>query len=110
LQKILIYIVLQEKTMTDGRNDYIETVEKKLEQVDVKIARLHAIADQKTGDANREIRAKLGTIRDARQRTNRQLEELRLASNPAWDDARLGVEHAWKSLSDSVNRTSERYL
>jgi hypothetical protein len=70
---------------------------------------LDAKAQKKSGDARRELKARLSGIKETRDQAARRLEDLRLASDPAWEDVKQGVEQAWTSLSDAVENASKRF-
>ena len=95
--------------MTDTQNEYIVKTKKNLDLLDAKIVELEAKANEKTGDVRREFKAKISGIRQSKDQAERRLEELRLASKPAWEDVKQGVEQAWSSLSKSIERASERF-
>lgn len=95
--------------MSDTRSEYIDKAKEELDLINARIVKLEATVNEKTGEARREMKTMLGGIRESRERAERRLEELRLASKPAWENVKYGVEHAWKSLSDSVDRASERF-
>ena len=95
--------------MTDKRSEYIAKAKEELDLINARIVKLEATVNEKTGEARREMKAKLGGIREAKEQAERRLEDLRLASKPAWEDVKQGVEHAWTSLSDSVDQASERF-
>jgi hypothetical protein len=98
-----------ESRMTDARSEYISRAKEKLDIIDAKLVELEAKANEKSGDARRELKDKLGGIRESKEKAERRLEELRRASKPAWEDVKLGVEQAWDSLSNAVERASERF-
>jgi hypothetical protein len=95
--------------MTDTRSEYIAKAKENLELINAKLLELEAKAEKKSGDARREFKANLSGIRESRDQAVRRLEELRLASKPAWEDVKLGVEQAWSSLSNAVDNASERF-
>lgn len=95
--------------MTDTRSEYISKAKENLDLLNARIVELEAKADRKTGEARRELKAKLSGLRESKDRADRRLDELRRASKPAWEDVKQGVEQAWHSLSDAVDRASERF-
>ena len=95
--------------MRDTRSEYILRAKEKLDLLNAKIIELEAKEKKKTGEVRRELKAKLSELRDAKDQVERRLEELRLASKPAWEDVKLGVEQAWHSLSDAVDHATERF-
>ena len=95
--------------MTDERSEYIAQAKEKLDLLNARIVELEAKANEKKGDLRREFKAKLAGIRESRDQAERRLEELRLASKPAWADVKHGVEQAWKSVASAVERANERF-
>lgn len=94
--------------MTDLRKEYISKAKKDLELINARISAFEAKASEKTGEVRQELKSELNGIRESRARAKRRLAELRLASKPAWDDAKKGVEQAWHSLSDAIDSATKR--
>lgn len=94
--------------MTDARNEYISKAKENLDLLNARIVELEAKANEKTGEVRRELKAKLSGLRESKDQAERRLDELRLASKPAWEDVKQGVEKAWHSLSDAIDRATER--
>lgn len=95
--------------MTETKHEYIETIKGKLDELDEKIDALEARAGEKKGEVGRDLQSALNSVRDSREKTRHRLEELRAAGEPAWNDVKVGVEQAWKSLSRAVSQASERF-
>jgi hypothetical protein len=70
--------------MTDTRSEYLARAKENLELVSARLVELEALADKKSGDAGRELKANLRGIRESRDQAARRLDDLRLASQPAW--------------------------
>jgi BMFP domain-containing protein YqiC len=95
--------------MSNERQEYIAQAKEKLDVLSARIAELEAKANEKSGDARRELKAKLSTLRESAREAERRLEEVRLASKEAAKDVKLGAEHAWKSLADAVEKAGQRF-
>jgi hypothetical protein len=95
--------------MNATRNEFIAKTKKNLDLIDARLVELEARAEHKTGQARREIKSSIDGIRESKVRAERRLEELKLASQPAWNDVKKGVEQAWKSLSNAVETASARF-
>jgi hypothetical protein len=95
--------------MTDTKNEFIEKTRKNLDLLEVRLTELETKARDKKGDAQRELKEKLDAIRGSKMKMERRLEELRLASKPAWEDVKQGAEEAWNALSQAVDKASERF-
>jgi hypothetical protein len=95
--------------MTDTKNEYITEAKKKLDALDERLIELETRAKSEQGIAQRELRSKLDAIRQSKLRMERRVEEMRLASKPAWEDVKQGAEEAWEALSHAVDKASARF-
>lgn len=95
--------------MTDNKSEVIAKMKDKLDVLDARIAELEAKGGEAAGDARRDLESKLVLIREKKREAQRRLDELRLASKPAWEDVKVGAEQAWKSLASAVERAGERF-
>ena len=95
--------------MTDSRSEYIDKAKENLDLINAKIVELEAKANETGGEMKREMKSKLEGIREYKQKADRRLDELRVASKPAWEDVKQGAEEAWSSLSDAVERAGKRF-
>ena len=95
--------------MTSTRNEYIAKAKENLDLLNARILELEAKAKEKKGEARREMKAKLSWIRESKEQAQRQLQELKMASEPAWEDVKQGADQAYKSLSEAIERASKRF-
>ena len=95
--------------MNNERGEYIAQAKEQLELLNARIIELEAKANEKAGDVRRELKAKLSGIRELKDQADGRLERLRLASQPAWEDAKRGAEQARKSVADAVEKAKERF-
>jgi BMFP domain-containing protein YqiC len=95
--------------MSHERQEYLAQLQEKLDVLSARIAELEAKANERSGDARRELKAKISTLRESGREAERRLEEVRLASKEALKDVKLGAEHAWKSLADAVESAGRRF-
>ena len=94
--------------MTGTKNEYISKAKEKLDSIDARIVDFEAKANEKKGEVRQEFKAKLKDIKKSKEQMEHRIEELRLASDPAWQDLKHGAELAWNSLSDAVKKAGER--
>ena len=94
--------------MTDSRTEFISKAKENLDLIDAKIVELEAKANEKKGDLRRELDETLASIRHRKDQAKLRLEELRLASKPAWNDVKQGIEQAQSSLSQALRSAAER--
>lgn len=95
--------------MTDERIEFIAKTREKLDLLNAKILDLESKAYEKKGAAQQELKSTLNDIRKSRDKAEKRLQELRLASKPAWEDVKHGVEEAWKSVASAVDSASQRF-
>jgi hypothetical protein len=95
--------------MTDTRIEYLARAKENLELVSARLVELEALADKKSGDAGRELKANLRGIRESRDQAARRLDDLRLASQPAWEDGKEIIERDQASLSYAVDNASKKF-
>ncbi|MGI0120007.1 coiled coil domain-containing protein [Zooshikella sp. RANM57] len=90
-----------------------DTYEKKLqEQLDhwnEEIDRLKSKAGHVKEDTRHEYHEQLEHIRQKRQEAHAKLQELKAASDDAWEDLKAGIELAWDSLSEAVKSAASRF-
>jgi uncharacterized coiled-coil DUF342 family protein len=92
-----------------SREDYIEKAKNQLDALNNKLDKLEAQADRVSGNAKAEILQELDDLKASRARVEEKLHELRSAGDAAWDDVKIGLEMAWKSLSESVDTAARRF-
>lgn len=90
-------------TESPKRDQFIETVKGKLDEVNQEIDRLETKAKEASGDAERKYRQQLDDIREKRDELKQKLTDLRAASEAQFDKLKLEAEHAWKAFQNSVS-------
>ena len=91
------------------RDEYIEAAKEKLDGLNAELARLEARANAASGEFKREINSELDELRQAKDRADAKLDELRAAGDAAWRDVKVGAELAWRSLAESIENASHRF-
>ena len=94
--------------MTDNRNEFIERTKEKLDVLDARIEMIEAKANEKQGEARRELEDKLQEFRDAKSDLSDRLTELKNSGGDAWDEVKDGIEQSWNTLSASLERATAR--
>ena len=95
--------------MTSTRNEYIAKARENLNLLNARILELEAKAKEKKGEVRREMDAKLDGIRETKEQAQRQLQELKMASEPAWEDVKQGADQAYQTLSEAIERARKRF-
>lgn len=88
---------------------YLKKLEAQLEEWDAEIDRLRAKAKSARADAQLAYEKQLNELRAKRKQAVDRMEELRHASEGAWRDMKAGLDAAWSSLHDALNKARARF-
>jgi len=91
------------------RDAYVKKLEAKLEEWDAEIDKLQAKMKGSQADALRNYEEHLKELRAMRKDTLEKMEEVRGASEGAWQDMKAGVEQAWTGLQDAFSKALRRF-
>jgi uncharacterized coiled-coil DUF342 family protein len=90
-------------TESSRRDQFIESVKNKLDELNQEIDQLEQKAKKAGGDAEQKYREQLSDVRKKRDELKQKLTELRAASEAQFDKLKLEAEHAWKAFKNSVS-------
>ena len=85
------------------REQFIESVKTRLDELNNEIDRLEDKAREASGQAEEKYREQLEDIRAKRSELEQKLGDLRAASEAQFDKLKLEAEHAWKAFQNSVS-------
>ncbi len=85
-----------------NRDIYVKKLQAKLDEWNAEIDRLEAKARGTRADVQANLNQRVEEMRSKRAEMARRLEELRHASEGAWEDMKAGLELAWESLAESL--------
>ena len=88
---------------------YQEKMSANLREWQAKIDMLKAKADQAEAEQKVKLYEKIESLRTKQQHAHKKLDELRSASEGAWEEVKSGVELAWHDLKDSFDRAADRF-
>ena len=92
-----------------NRDEYIRTMQAKLEEWNAEIDILSAKADEVTADVKSEFNEQIKSLK-AKQATARQkIEELQHAGEGAWGDVKSGLELAWTAMGEALDSARSRF-
>lgn len=89
--------------MSQSRNEFIERMKERLDDLDEKIEDLKQKGDKFEGEAKMEYENRLHDLREKRREAKRKLDETRAAGEEKWQQVKDEAEHAWKALGNSFN-------
>ncbi len=94
--------------MTD-KSAYLQNLEAQLDAWDAEVQKLQAKAKDAQADARLNYAEQLNLLQARRREVAERMEELRNAGEDAWEDVRVGVDAAWSSLNNALDKAQQRF-
>jgi len=91
------------------KETYEKKLEAKLEEWNADIDKLKAKVDSAEVDAQLEYYKQIEELRTKQEEVKNKLDELKEASDDAWEDLKAGIDSAWDSLSSSIKSAFSRF-
>jgi len=92
------------------REDYVKQLSARLERWKEEIRSLEArIRGAKDAGEKARHERDLEEVRDKERQARRRLDEVKAASEEAWQDLRQGAERVWKSVDDALHKARSRF-
>lgn len=91
------------------REEYIRKTEAKLREWNAEIEKYEAKAKALQADVHAEYDRHIQELKKRRDETQAKLEELRLASDSAWQDVKKGLDNAWSALGDAFSSAANKF-
>lgn len=88
---------------------YVKKVQAQLDEWDADIKKLRARADKASADAALGYKARMETLKRERDKAGDKLDELKSASDDAWEDLKTGLDYATQSLSRALKSAAARF-
>lgn len=88
---------------------YQEKMEAQLKEWQTKIDALKAKADRAKAEQKIKYDEQIESLRSKQQHVREKLDELRSASEGAWEEVKSGVEQAWQDLRNAYERAVEKF-
>lgn len=91
------------------KNAYIEKLQARLNEMDAEIESLKSQASVAKADAKIEYEKQIKELQDTQAQAQEKLDEMRNASDDAWQDMKFGVERAWEEFEHATKRAIDRF-
>ena len=91
------------------REAYQEKMHAQLDEWQQKIDMLKSKADKAEAEQKIKYYEQIESLRTKQQALNEKLDELRTASESAWDDVKAGVDLAWHDLEHAFERAVNKF-
>lgn len=95
--------------MSDTREVYVEKMKAKLDEWNAEIDKLETKSRQKEADAREAYEKQIESIKEKRQATRENLDQIREAGENAWQDLKAGFENAAASLGEAIRSAQSRF-
>jgi len=92
-----------------NRDLYLEKVQAQLDEWDADIEKLKARANKASADAKLEYKSRIESLKHKREKAGDKLDELRSASDDAWEDLKIGLESAKNALGSSLKSAASHF-
>lgn len=84
------------------RDEYVAKMKVQLDEWNTEIDAMEARSEQVKADVRAEFQAQLVALRAQRDKGENKLEELKSASDGAWDRVKTEAENLWDAFRDSA--------
>ena len=91
------------------KDEYCATMESEIKKWDAEVDKLNAKGGQIGADARASYDAQLEAMRADRDLACSKLGELRTANESAWEHMQSGVEAAWTSMKNALDKAASQY-
>lgn len=88
---------------SQSRNEFIDKMKSRLDDLDDKIEDLKKRGDKFEGEAKKEYENRLHDLREKRREAKRKLDDIQSAGEEKWQQFKDEAEHAWTALGNSFN-------
>ena len=88
---------------------YAQKLRAQIDIWEAEINKLEARASKLEGDARIALREQAEGLRANVEKVSNQMDELRRASDDAWQDIKGGIDGAWHNLENAFRSAASRY-
>jgi putative sterol carrier protein len=92
-----------------NRDVYVKKVEAQLDEWDADIQKLKARAKKASADAKLEYKSRIDMLKRKQTEAGDKLDELKNASDDAWEDLKQGLENATNALGSSLKSAAAHF-
>jgi predicted nucleic acid-binding Zn-ribbon protein len=91
------------------RDEFIRSLQVKLEQWNAEIDTLTTKADKVTADVRQEYHAQIESLKEKHGAARKKIEEIQQAGDSAWEDLKSGAELAWTAMGEAIDSAKNRF-
>jgi len=91
------------------RDEYVEKLKGKLDEWNEDLDKLEAKSDHVKDDLKDKYQEELELVKKERDDIKTKATELFHASEEAWEELSVGIEVAWKKLTEAIDRAHSKF-
>jgi len=91
------------------KDEYCATMESEIKKWDAEVDKLNAKGKQMSDDARVGYDTQLKAMRADRDLAYSKLQEISTANESAWQHMQSGVDAAWTSMKNALNKAASQY-
>lgn len=91
------------------RDEFIRSLQAKLEQWNAEIDTLTLKADKVTEDLRQEYHEQIESLKEKQAAARKKIEEIQQAGDSAWEDLKTGAELAWSAMGEAIESARSRF-
>jgi predicted ATP-binding protein involved in virulence len=95
--------------MKEKRKEYEEKIDAQLKEWSAQIALLKVKADKATAEAKIEYYKTIESLQHKQDKAGAKLDELKNASDEAWEDLKTGAEKAWDEVKTGFHEAVSKF-
>ena len=92
-----------------GKDEFVASMDQKLNELDAKIAELSAKTATLKDDAQAEGNKALDALREQRAQLGRKFQDMKASSKDAWQDVKAGFESAYAELEKAYEDVKSKF-
>lgn len=106
--ELKIWGIMEQKTKTSTRGEYVEELKQKLDKWNAELARLEDKARAAGSEAVKEYKSREAAFRRKRGHLEDKFREVQTSSDEAWTELKAGIEKAWVDVKDAFEQAKTR--
>ncbi|WP_319583240.1 hypothetical protein [uncultured Pseudodesulfovibrio sp.] len=91
------------------REEYIEKMKAKLDELNAEVSRLEAKAREAKADLSIRYKDEIENLKAKREESKARLAEFKEAGDSAWEDLKIGMQGAWDIMEEAIKSAKERF-
>jgi len=92
-----------------SRDEYVRKMQAKLEEWNVEIDTLTAMAGKVSSEAKQEYFEQIESLKAKQSAARQKIDDLQHAGESAWEDLKTGADLAWTAMGEAIDSARSRF-